>query len=54
MGSSFSEQIVGPIDEDEFTVEDFPALAEYELLKRIGPVLQAYTNITDQAPESIR
>lgn len=46
-------QIIGPIDEGEFVAEDFTTLAEYEMSKRVGPVLRAYTNVTGHESESV-
>lgn len=43
-------QLVGPIEEDDFTVEDFETLVDYELSMRVGPLLEAYTNITGYDP----
>jgi hypothetical protein len=39
-------QLVGPIEENDFAAEDFGTLVDYELSKRVGPIVEAYTNIT--------
>ncbi|KAF8587209.1 glycosyltransferase family 24 protein [Ramaria rubella] len=39
-------RVVGPIEEEEFTAEDFENLADYEISRRVGPVIKAYANIT--------
>lgn len=49
---SLNKQIIGPINDDEFTAEDFPVLADYEMSRRVAPVLQAYKNITGHEPET--
>ena len=38
-------QIVGPITSDEFTAEDYQTLQDYELVKRVQPVLNAFEDI---------
>ena len=38
-------QIVGPIAPGEFTTEDYRILEDYELVKRVQPVLSALEDI---------
>ncbi|KAF8524348.1 UDP-glucose:Glycoprotein glucosyltransferase-domain-containing protein [Hysterangium stoloniferum] len=39
-------RFVGPLGDDDFGSEDFRTLASYEISKRAGPIVQAYTNVT--------
>jgi UDP-glucose:glycoprotein glucosyltransferase len=39
-------QIVGPIASGEFTAEDYQTLQDYELAKRVQPVLSALEDVT--------
>jgi UDP-glucose:glycoprotein glucosyltransferase len=38
-------QIIGPIASGEFTAEDFQTLQDYELAKRVQPVLSALEDV---------
>ena len=38
-------QIIGPIAPGEFTAEDFQTLQDYELVKRVQPVLSALEDV---------
>lgn len=38
-------QVVGPIASEEFTAEDYQTLQDYELVKRVQPVLNAFEDI---------
>jgi UDP-glucose:glycoprotein glucosyltransferase len=38
-------QIVGPIAPAEFTAEDYQTLQDYELIKRVQPVLNAFEDV---------
>ena len=38
-------QVVGPIKPGEFTAEDYRILEDYELAKRVQPVLSALQDI---------
>ena len=38
-------QVVGPIVPGEFTAEDYEILQEYELAKRVQPVLSALEDV---------
>jgi hypothetical protein len=38
-------QIVGPIPSGEFTVEDYQTLQDYELARRVRPILDAIGDI---------
>jgi UDP-glucose:glycoprotein glucosyltransferase len=39
-------QIVGPITSGEFTAEDYQTLQDYELARRVQPVLNALEDIS--------
>ncbi|KAL5480943.1 KRE5 [Sanghuangporus weigelae] len=46
LGLVVNGRIVGPIESNAFTAQDFATLEKYELRKRTEPVIEALTNVT--------